>query len=846
MTQVFSNAHHTATDIAECVYIFPVYAGVSVVGFECHINDRTLKGVVQEKREARKIFNTAVAQGQTAGLLEQVPESSDVFATRLGNVSKGSVVEVRIEYVGELKHDAGVGGVRWTLPMVVAPRYGDMPRVFGERAVMKQGGRGVEVVVDVEVEEGKWVVGVESPSHLFGVSLGRVSAIGEGEEPCMRKASARLVTGEGSVAELEKDVVLIVRMKDNGMPTAVLETHPTIPNQRALMVDLVPKFDLPQAKPEIIFVADRSGSMRGSRMTSLVAALRVFLKSLPVGVKFNICSFGDRHSFLWKRSRMYDAETLQEAMTHVTSFGADFGGTKTYEAVVAAMDSRYGDIDTEILLLTDGEIWDHEDLVKHLNVHCEKDIRVFALGVGHNVSHAMIEGAARAGKGFAQTVVEGEKMDKKVVRMLKGALSPHISDYRMEVNYEETDDLGWQVVEKVPYSLENLAVGGVKEEPVKEFRKISLYDPSVKLDEGEAVIEERDLDVDRYATLPQIKLPKLLQTPHDMPPLYPHNRTNMYLLISPETVQKTPKSVVLKGISPHGPLELEIPVQILETRGTAIHQLAAKKAMQELEEGCGWIYDARPGTTARFYDLHPSLFDEIIQREAIRLGTTFQVAGKWCSFVAVSEENERGQISESQPADTQTITTASLSDFGVECMPEAYEEGSDDDVGFGLFEEPDSRERPGLEAFQDSEAHQPEIQGLYGCVFRELSAVSRANDTPEDGHIKKANLSLSDWERVHAIIARQTFEGSWEYDPKLPSLLNLDESELMMKEQEEKRLIWVTLLVVAFLENKMAAEQEIWDLVVEKAKSWLATCGIDFDSPWGLDAWAQDVVKSSE
>jgi hypothetical protein len=33
---------------------------------------------------------------------------------------------------------------------------------------------------------------------------------------------------------------------------------------------------------------------------------------------------------------------------------------------------------------------------------------------------------------------------------------------------------------------------------------------------------------------------------------------------------------------------------------------------------------------------YPSRFDDLVQREAVRLGEKFQVAGKWCSFVAVA------------------------------------------------------------------------------------------------------------------------------------------------------------------------------------------------------------------
>ena len=76
----------------------------------------------------------------------------------------------------------------------------------------------------------------------------------------MNKASATLSLGSTA---LEKDFVLVLLSKDTGIPKAMLETHVTIPDQQALMVTLVPEFSLPASRSEIVFVADRSGSMRG-------------------------------------------------------------------------------------------------------------------------------------------------------------------------------------------------------------------------------------------------------------------------------------------------------------------------------------------------------------------------------------------------------------------------------------------------------------------------------------------------------------------------------------------------------------------------------------------------------
>lgn len=75
--------------------------------------------------------------------------------------------------------------------------------------------------------------------------------------------------------------------------------------------------------------------------------------------------------------------------------------------------------------------------------------------------------------------------------------------------------------------------------------------------------------------------------------------------------------------------------------GETLHQLAARKAVQDLEEGRGWIYDAKDENGVSIKESYPSCFSEMVEREAVRLAVQFQAIGKWCSFVAVSD-NEDG------------------------------------------------------------------------------------------------------------------------------------------------------------------------------------------------------------
>lgn len=292
LKQTFTNPSSQDV-IKECIYTFPLYDGVSVVSFTCRIGEKVLRGLVKEKVKAKAIYDDAVAKGETAGLLEQAPQSSDVFSTKLGNVPAGESVVVEITYIGELKYHEN-DGIRFTIPTSIAPRYGSGPSTGGQPiATFASDSSGIKIVVDINMPEGSFIKGVQSPSHPIAVSMGTVSTATTAD-PLMSKASATLSLGSSA---LEKDFVLIVQSKDVGVPKAILETHPTLPNHRALMATLVPKFSLPPSDPEIVFVADRSGSMRGN-IGMLVSAMKVFLKSLPAGTKFNICSFGSSCSFL--------------------------------------------------------------------------------------------------------------------------------------------------------------------------------------------------------------------------------------------------------------------------------------------------------------------------------------------------------------------------------------------------------------------------------------------------------------------------------------------------------------------------------------------------------------------
>jgi hypothetical protein len=903
LKQVFTNTR--PDQIAEVQYTFPLYDGVSVAGFKCTVGAKVLTGVVKEKQTARKDYQEAIARGETASLLEQVPEAADCFTTKVGNVPTGEKILIEIIYLGELKHDAETDGSRFTIPTTIAPRYGQITSDSSASNITNDGG--IKILVDVALDSNSIIRGLQSPSHPIAVTMGRTSSMDE-EVFDNTHASATLTLGK---AELDKDFVIVIQSKEQGIPQVLLETHPTIENQRALMATLVPKFNLPNITTEIVFIVDRSGSMHG-KIDTLVTALKVFLKSLPAnGTKFNICSFGSRYSFLFKKSKTYDETSLKEALAHLNTFGADFGGTEMLDPVKATCKNRYNDLPLEVMVLTDGQIWNQEAMFKFINE--QKNARFFSLGIGDGASSALVEGIARAGGGFAQFVGDNEKMDKRIVRMLKAALTPHINDYRLEVHYDN-DDNEFEVVESSLDSMETVAEALPKSPSIGK-KVISLFDTSAKEE------PTNPKDADRFSGLPTLTVPKILQAPNHIPALYPFNRTTVYLLLSPEASQKIPKSVKLCGTSEHGPLELEIPLQDVG-RAETLHQLATKKAVHELEDGRGWITDLKIDNKP-LKSKYEGRWDLMVERECVRLGVQYQVAGKYCSFVAVETKDEnamdedkdgeefevvqkeptypgggvshlqtrpQAQMFASAPLTISKQTPSSSVRYRMAAAPPrpgAAPRGGFGGAAFGgavprnnfaaasmayapmatqhahfaqshlggpvaqatalpsgtisadtaMFEPEFARSAPEMKkksaaAPRKQLASRAARMSVPAMAARESVARDEdAENAVEDGYAMDMDIDMdkaadateslkqiSNDDKMHKLIEMKEFNGSWKSSDALYALISVDKDVVKAMGQENAMS---TALAVAWLEVKMSSEEDVWEMVVAKAKDWL-------------------------
>jgi hypothetical protein len=449
VTQTFLN--DTSNVIPKGAYTFPLPAGCTVVEFSCRVGStRIVRGKAKPKLQALEAFDNAARSNQPAGLLEQ--DTPEIFTTTLANIPANTKLQAEISFITLLKHRFSEGSAVTTLtiPTYIASRYGAAPDFQREPSAEPL----QSLSVRIKVLAAEHITSIWSKTHDVKVERD------VGENTCQSwsefvtrggtdDTKSALVELANEFTFLDRDFVLdITTLPQDGFesPHACMETHPSLANHNAVMITIPPNFllenQLSVHNAEILFVADRSGSM-GDKIEALKSAMKFFLHGIPQGQYFNVWCFGTDYSYLWPRSRVYSETTLREALSHVSQyFRADMGGTELLPALKAIVSARGGHYMTDVVLLTDGEVWMLDktiDFIHKIRRSTEGRVRFFSLGIGNAVSHELVEGIAKAGGGYAEVIPAASQggWEDRMVAVLSATLTGHIGPLKIE--FERVD-----------------------------------------------------------------------------------------------------------------------------------------------------------------------------------------------------------------------------------------------------------------------------------------------------------------------------------------------------------------------------------------------------------------------
>ncbi|KAJ9155563.1 hypothetical protein NKR23_g1797 [Pleurostoma richardsiae] len=442
----FNVIHYFRNDkpnkLPQAAYTFPLPHGCAVAHFACHFGNqqefKSLAAVVKPRVEARAMFQDAAQKQRPSGLLEQ--NTTEVFTATLGAIPAQSRTRTEITYFAYLQAfyaDGKSNSRRLTLviPRTIAHRYG---RWAPEHRHAVQSSPALSASYEIVIHE----------QYVQQVT-------GNGEEVELRPLPPDSAHYRGSPGKwqvtfdsrklMRGDFDLVISdFYDPGVGGAFFETITKgkyQAQQYAMLINIPPglivQMEDTGVDSDIVFLADRSRSMK-RKMQALKLSMNTFLQRMTPGQHFNLWSFGGWCGSLWEASVEYNQETLNQAKEYVSAWSANMPGTELLNALKDVVGSITNPM-TNVIVLTDGEVNPLDpvlEFVKNTTEESRGKIRFFALGIGKEVSHALLQGIANYGGGYCKTIshVSLLHMQESLLGVLQAARTRHVGSINVQLD----------------------------------------------------------------------------------------------------------------------------------------------------------------------------------------------------------------------------------------------------------------------------------------------------------------------------------------------------------------------------------------------------------------------------
>jgi hypothetical protein len=382
----------------EAKYQLPLDEKAAVTEFFAEINGRLIEGIVKDKVEAKKDYEDAVDDGETAFLVEQT--RPDVFEISCGNMPAGAVIRTTLVYVAPLEvFDADT--YRFVIPTKIAPRY----TPTGASSVPNDNNfldEGVRITIGAVTSSKASITSTTHTLQTIRVLDTVITAEVIDDDP------------------LDRDVVMEISIENvSAEPKVFLEYSKDL-GTYAMLLSWVPGRndvnDKAGADKEFVFILDRSGSMGDdNKITQLKEALKIILDELHLDSLFNFVGFGTSFEYLFQdqKSRLRsNSAAYHAAIDYIDNLAPNFGGTEILAPIkdVLQLDPTDADHDRVIILISDGQVSNEQEVINYVGDNLGSS-QIFTIGIGPNVGRNLLNGIARNGKGTSDYVNGDDKLD---------------------------------------------------------------------------------------------------------------------------------------------------------------------------------------------------------------------------------------------------------------------------------------------------------------------------------------------------------------------------------------------------------------------------------------------------
>ncbi|XP_062843605.1 von Willebrand factor A domain-containing protein 5B1 [Trichomycterus rosablanca] len=213
--------------------------------------------------------------------------------------------------------------------------------------------------------------------------------------------------------------------------------HKDMLNNPVLMLNFCPDLmskplDLQQANRELLFLINRSTNMTQHTINKIKDSMLVAMKSLPHGVIVNIASFGSTVKPLFASSKPCTDIAVAQVLEYVQKLHVDLGGGNLFDALSWVYHQPpHRRCPRQLFILTDGSLC-NVGRVLELVRRNTCNARCFGLGLGPRACRRFLLGVARLTGGRTEILSENERLQPKLIRCLKKALEPALTDVRVD------------------------------------------------------------------------------------------------------------------------------------------------------------------------------------------------------------------------------------------------------------------------------------------------------------------------------------------------------------------------------------------------------------------------------
>lgn len=400
----------------EAVYIFPLPARSAVSSFVMTTQQRRVVGKLEERGEARRQYQQAIAQGKQAALAEE--DRPEVFTMTVGNIPSQEYVEIEIELDGPLTWADGEAMFRF--PLVVAPRY--IPGMPYSDSVGSGTQADTQAVPDASrISPPVLLAGYPNPVRLSveinvhngGLNFG-LPVVSLPDLLCWQEPGGFRMSLQPTSNQLDRDLIVRFPLPSPHIQSS-LQAQSHGPNLHYFALNLVPD-DLHQRgyqQPrQIVTLLDRSGSMEGWKMVCARRAVGRLIDSFNDHDSFQVMNFDTVVEYLDPHKPYLRAGSDRERFLAMEQLGKikERGGTEILRALETGAALLRGQANPFLVLVTDGQVGNESEVLRWVQQNAQ-GIRIFTVGIDKAVNAGLLERIAQVSGGHFTLVEDEEQLD---------------------------------------------------------------------------------------------------------------------------------------------------------------------------------------------------------------------------------------------------------------------------------------------------------------------------------------------------------------------------------------------------------------------------------------------------